>query len=99
MNHEAPQGARFGRRRKATRSRSISGCDLPVYGKALIDQRDLGIDRRMSQAFLKGDKLNQLVGAFDVRRAILQRARRGSWPRQALRGSGILLERNEVRGT
>ena len=51
----------------------------------------------MPQAFLKGNELDQLVGAFDVWRAILQRARRGGRAGQALRSSGVLFERNKIR--
>ncbi len=52
----------------------------------------------MSQALLKRDELDQLVGAFDVRRAILQRARRGTPAGQALCCGRVLFEGNEVRG-
>ena len=76
----------------------ISGCRFSVGGKASVDQRDLGVDRRMSQAFLKGNELDQFVGAFDVWRAILQRARRGSRTGQALRRSGVLFEGNRSDG-
>src|SRR4051794_25265666 len=38
---------------------------LAVGGDALIDQRHLGVDRRVAQALLPGNQLHQLVGAFD----------------------------------
>src|SRR5689334_870252 len=80
------EGAEF---RLRPAARQSLGRRLPVRRKTLIDQRDLGIDRRMPQALLKGDELDQLVGAFDIGRAILQRARRGRRAGQALRRSGV----------
>ena len=50
----------------------------------------------MPQTLLKRNELHQLVGAFDVRRAVLQRARGGSRTRQALRGGRVFFERHEI---
>ena len=61
-----------------------------------LDQRDLRVDRRMAQALLPGDELHQLVGALDIGRAVLQRARGRGRTHQALRRRGIFLERHEV---
>ena len=57
-------------------SPSRRGGLFPIDLEARVDQGDLGVDRRMAQAFLLGDQLHQPVGTFDVRRAVLQRARR-----------------------
>jgi hypothetical protein len=55
--------------------RSTSGGGLlPILIEPGIDQGDGGVDRGMAQALLLGDELNQLVGALDVRRAVLQGA-------------------------
>jgi hypothetical protein len=54
----------------------LSGRRLFAVGlKARVDQRDYCIDHGMTQTLLLGDQLHQLVGAFDIRRTILQRAR------------------------
>ena len=54
------------------------------------------VDHRMAQALLLGDQLHQLVGAFDIRRAVLQRARGRSRTRQALRRRRIFFERHKI---
>src|SRR5262245_27931288 len=69
---------------------------LAIGFEARIDQRDDLIDDRMAHALLLCDQLHQLVGTFDIRRAVLQRACRRRRPRQALRRGGVFLERHEV---
>src|ERR1700733_446027 len=71
-------------------------CRFPVRGKPLIDEGDLCVDRRMPQALLESDELHQLVGTFDIGRAILQCPRGGGRTRQALRGGCIFFERNKI---
>src|SRR5882724_10453036 len=69
---------------------------LAVGFKPGIDQRYLGVDRRMAQTLLPGDQLHQLVGTLDIGGAIVERARRRGRSREALRSGGIFLERNQI---
>src|SRR5499427_10839367 len=69
---------------------------LAVGLEPRVDQRDLGVDRRMAQTLLLGDELHQLVSALDIGSAVLQGACRRSRPREALRRRGVFLERHEV---
>src|SRR5712664_3917852 len=52
----------------------------------------------MAHALLGGDELHQLVGALDIGRAVLERARGRGRAREALRGGGIFLERHQIGG-
>src|SRR6266568_3154738 len=72
-------------------------CGLLAVGfKAGIDQRDLGVDRRMAQTLLLGNQLHQLVGTLDIGGAIVERARSRCRSREALRSGGVFLERNQI---
>ncbi len=55
----------------------------------------------MAHALLLGDELHQLVGAFDIGRAIVERARSRSRTRQAFCSRSIFLEWHKfiARGT
>src|SRR5215471_4558189 len=61
-----PNPVRFGLRRL----RGLLAVDLQPG----VDQRDAGVDDRTMQALLRSDKLDELVGALDIRRTILERA-------------------------
>ena len=69
---------------------------LAVRFEPRVDQSDLRVDGRMAHALLPGDELHQLVGALDIGRAVVERARGRSRSRQALRGGGVFLERYEI---
>src|SRR5579875_2125774 len=76
---------------------------LPLRFRAVrleprIDQRDLRVDRGVALALLARDELHQLVGALDIRRAVLQGARRRCRARETLRRRGVFLERHEIFG-
>jgi len=45
-----------------------------IRSEQLVHQRDIGVDHRMAQALLLGDKLHQLVSTLDIGCAIEQRA-------------------------
>src|SRR6266850_5312487 len=66
-----------------------------IFFEQFVDQRHIGVDYRMAEALLPGDQLYQLVGTFDIRSAVEQRARGRRRARQALRGGGVLLERHQ----
>src|SRR5882762_8826173 len=46
-----------------------------IFFEQFVDQRHIGVDYRMAEALLPGDQLYQLVGTFDIRSAVEQRAR------------------------
>src|SRR5215831_1335883 len=73
-------------------SRRLLAVDL----EPSVDQRDTRVDDRMMQALLRGDKLHELIGALDVRRAVLDRARCGGRARQAHRRRRIFLKWHEI---
>src|SRR5712672_1956692 len=79
----------------------VSGRLPAVCSDPFIHQDNNGIEHGMTHALLLGDELHQLVGAFDIDRAIVERARSGSWTRQAFRSRSIFLEWYEfiARGT
>jgi hypothetical protein len=54
---------------------STGGRSLAVGLQAAIDQRDGRIDKAIVQALLRANALHQLVRAFNVGRAIVERAR------------------------
>src|SRR5262245_13666423 len=76
------------RNRLMGRSGGASGVDR----KPCVDQVDTSIDRRMRNADLHADGLDQPVDALDQRRAFGERARDRGWPRELLRRGGIFLE-------
>src|ERR1700744_1420761 len=77
---------------------SLSRRLLPVRLEPRVNQRDLRIDRRVAFAFLAPEGLNQLIGALDIGRAVLEGTRRRGWATEALRRRRIFLERHEIGG-
>src|SRR5262245_8288089 len=61
-----------------------------------IDQRHRGIDGWMTEPLLLGNELHELVGAFDIGRAVVEGPCGGGRPRQALRRRGIFLEWHKI---
>ena len=50
----------------------------------------------MTQALLPGNQLHELIGALDIERSVIERARRRSRTNQALRRGSVFLERHEI---
>ena len=65
---------------------------LPVCIKPRIDESNYGVEHRAAHAFLPCNKLHKSVGAFDVRRAIVKRARGRGWTRQTFGCKSIFFE-------
>src|SRR5882724_7202371 len=72
-----------------------------VCSDSFIHQDNNGVEHGMTHALMLGDELHQLVGTFDIDRAIVERARSRSRTRQAFCGRSIFLEWYEfiARGT
>src|SRR5258708_4789815 len=85
--------ARRCRRRAAhVRDPASGGGLLPIRIEPGIDQGDGGVDRRVAQALLLSDELHQLVGAFDIWRAVLQGTGGRGGARQIFRRGSVFLE-------
>src|SRR5438552_5749734 len=76
---------------------ALGGCRFLAVGlEPRVDQRDDPIDHRMAEPLLPGDQLHQLVGAFDVGRAVLQSPRGRGRARETLCCRSVFFERHQI---